>query len=379
MNSDQKRVFLQLGLFIITFVTTTLAGAEWTYGRSIFAENYSWSDFLSGLEYSIPFLLILTVHEFGHYFAARYHKVKVTLPYYLPMPPLPFSIGTMGALIRLREKVYSKKQNFDIGFAGPLAGFFAALVILFYGFTHLPEPEYIFQIHPEYEQYGLSYADYVYQNQKESIIDITIGKNLLFLFFENFVADPARVPNPHEIMHYPVIFAGFLSLVFTFLNLLPIGQLDGGHVAYGLFGFKLHRIIASVIFVAFLFYAGIGVVTPRDGAESLLYWIPGSIAFLYMALSGLGLPKRDTIMYALIMFAALFVLSWVYPNLQGYSGWLLFGFLIGRFIGVQHPPSEIEEPLDTKRIVLGWLCLLIFIICFTPAPLTIAEIIVEQP
>jgi len=301
------------------------------------------------------------------------------LPYYLPMPPLPFSIGTMGALIRLREKVYSKKQNFDIGFAGPLAGFVAALIILFYGFTHLPEPEYIFQIHPEYEQYGPSYADYVYQNQKESIIDITIGKNLLFLFFENFVADPARVPNPHEIMNYPVIFAGFLSLVFTFLNLLPIGQLDGGHVAYGLFGFKLHRIIASIIFVAFLFYAGIGVVTPRDGAESLLYWIPGSIAFLYMALSGLGLPKRDTIMYALIMFAALFVLSWVYPNLQGYSGWLLFGFLIGRFIGVQHPPSEIEEPLDTKRIILGWFCLLIFIICFTPAPLTIAEIIVEQP
>ena len=295
MSSDQKRVLLQLGLFIITFITTTLAGAEWAYGRSIFAPDYSWSDFLSGLEFSIPFLLILTVHEFGHYFVARYHKVKVTLPYYLPMPPLPFSIGTMGALIRLREKVYSKKQNFDIGLAGPLAGFVTALVILFYGFTHLPEPEYIFQIHPEYEQYGLSYADYVYENQKESIIDITIGKNLLFLFFENYVADPARVPNPHEIMHYPFIFAGFLSLVFTFLNLLPIGQLDGGHVSYGLFGFKIHRIIASVIFVAFLFYAGIGVVTPRDDAESLLYWIPGSIAFLYMALSGLGLPKRDTI------------------------------------------------------------------------------------
>jgi membrane-associated protease RseP (regulator of RpoE activity) len=123
MNSDQKRVLLQLVLFIITFITTTLAGAEWTYGRSIFAPNYSWSDFFSGLEYSVPFLLILTVHEFGHYFAARYHKIKVSLPYYLPMPPMQFSIGTMGALIRLREKVYSKKQNFDIGLAGPLAGF----------------------------------------------------------------------------------------------------------------------------------------------------------------------------------------------------------------------------------------------------------------
>ena len=83
-------------------------------------------------------------------------------------------------------------------------------------------------------------------------------------------------------------------------------------------------------------------------------------------------------MYALIMFAALFVLSWLYPNLEGYSGWLVFGFLIGRFIGIQHPPSEIEEPLDTKRIILGWLSLLIFIICFTPAPLTITQIIVDN-
>ncbi|HZB11547.1 MAG TPA: site-2 protease family protein [Chryseolinea sp.] len=379
MTSDQKRVLLQLGLFILTFITTTLAGAEWAYGRSIFAKDYAWSDFVSGLEFSIPFLLILTVHEFGHYFVARYHKVKVTLPYYLPMPPLPFSIGTMGALIRIKEKIYSKKQNFDIGIAGPLAGFAAALIILFYAFTHLPEPEYIFQIHPEYEQYGLSYADHVYENQNENIVDITIGKNLLFLFFEKFVADPDRMPNPHEIMHYPLILAGFLSLVFTFLNLLPIGQLDGGHVSYGLFGFKIHRIIASVIFVAFLFYAGIGVVTPRDSPDDLLFWVPGAIGFLYLALSGLGFSKRDTLMYALIMFAALFVLSWLFPNLQGYSGWLVFGFLIGRFIGIQHPPSEIQEPLDTKRIILGWLSLIIFVICFTPAPLMITQVIVDQP
>ena len=379
MTSDQKRVLLQLGLFILTFITTTLAGAEWAYGRSVFAKDYAWSDFVSGLEFSIPFLLILTVHEFGHYFVARYHKVKVTLPYYLPMPPLPFSIGTMGALIRIKEKIYSKKQNFDIGIAGPLAGFATALIILFYAFTHLPEPEYIFQIHPEYEQYGLSYADHVYENQNENIVDITIGKNLLFLFFEKFVADPDRMPNPHEIMHYPLILAGFLSLVFTFLNLLPIGQLDGGHVSYGLFGFKIHRIIASVIFVAFLFYAGIGVVTPRDSPDDLLFWVPGAIGFLYLALSGLGFSKRDTLMYALIMFAALFLLSWLFPNLQGYSGWLVFGFLIGRFIGIQHPPSEIQEPLDTKRIILGWLSLIIFVICFTPAPLMITQVIVNQP
>lgn len=379
MSSDQKRVLLQLALFITTFITTTIAGAEWTYGRSVFMPDYSWSDFFSGLQFSVPFLLILTVHEFGHYFAAKYHKIKVTLPYYLPMPPLQFSIGTMGAVIRLREKVFSKKQNFDIGLAGPLAGFVMALAVLFYGFTNLPEPEYIFQIHPEYEAYGLNYADHVYENPKQSFFDPIIGKNLLFLFFETYVADPDRMPNPHEIMHYPLIFAGFLSLIFTFLNLLPIGQLDGGHVVYGLFGFKTHRIIASVIFVAFLFYASIGVVTPSDDPETLLYWVPGGIAFLYFALTGLGLPKRDTLMYALIMFAVLFVLGWLYPTLEGYSPFLLFGFLIGRLIGIQHPPAEIEEPLDTKRIVLGWLSLIIFVICFSPAPLTINLVIVDQP
>lgn len=379
MNSDQKRVLIQLVLFITTFTTTTLAGAEWTYGRSVFMPDYTWTDFFSGMEFSIPFLLILTVHEFGHYFAAKYHKIKVTLPYYIPMPPLPFSIGTMGAVIRIREKIYSKKQNFDVGVAGPVAGFIAALFVLFYGFTTLPEPEHIFQIHPEYEQYGLDYAKYVYENPQENIFDPVIGKNLLFLFFENFVADPERVPNVHEIMHYPVIFAGFLSLVFTFLNLLPIGQLDGGHVVYGLFGFKIHRLIASIVFVALLFYAGIGVVTPRDAPQDLLYWVPGGIAFLYFALTGLGLSKRDTIMYALLMFAALFILSWLFPTLEGYSPWLLFAFLIGRFIGIPHPPSEIEEPLDAKRILIGWLALIIFLICCSPAPLKITEVIVKQP
>src|SRR5688572_5976351 len=130
MNSDQRRVALQVGLFLLTLISTTLAGAEWTNSKSIYMKGYTWSDFLSGFQYSIPFLGILTVHELGHYLMAKYHKVKVTLPYYLPLPPFPLSIGTMGAVIRL-GKVYSKKQNFDIGLAGPLAGFVAALVVLF--------------------------------------------------------------------------------------------------------------------------------------------------------------------------------------------------------------------------------------------------------
>jgi membrane-associated protease RseP (regulator of RpoE activity) len=215
----------------------------------------------------------------------------------------------------------------------------------------------------------LDYADHVYKNQKENTMDLTIGKNLIFLFFETYVADPARVPNPHEIMHYPVIFAGFLALVFTFLNLFPVGQLDGGRVIYGLFGFRIHRMVASVFFVGLLLYSSAGLVTPNT--PNLIWVIPVSIAFLYVALTGLGMSQRDTIMYSLVIFAVLFALGWQFPQIKGYSGWLVFILIIGRFVGVQHPPTEIEEPLDSKRIVLGWITLIIFILCFAPAPLTI--------
>jgi hypothetical protein len=87
MSGEQRRVLLQVLLFIATCITTTLAGAEWTYGRSVFMSDYSWADFLSGFQFSVPFLLILTVHEFGHYTLARYHRVDSTLPYYIPIPP----------------------------------------------------------------------------------------------------------------------------------------------------------------------------------------------------------------------------------------------------------------------------------------------------
>src|SRR6478609_845599 len=369
MPKETRTILLQILLFIITFITTTFAGAEWTHGKSVLAGDFTWNDFVGGMEYSIPFLLILTVHEFGHYFTAIYYNVKSSLPYYIPFPPLPFSIGTMGALIRLRSRVPSKVQNFDIGIAGPLAGFIMAMIILFYGFTHLPSNDFIFQIHPEYKVYGANYADYVYQDQKPGVMDVTFGDNLLFYFFKNVIADPARIPNPHELMHYPFLLAGYLSLIFTCLNLLPIGQLDGGHVVYGLFGYRIHRIIATVFFSVVIFYAGFGFVKPTDPPDTLLLWVPGYLVFLYIAFSGLKLSKRDTVMYALLMFAAQFSLSWMLPGVEGYSGWLLFVFVIGRFVGIDHPPCEIEEPLNGPRIVLGWLALAIFVLCFSPAPL----------
>src|SRR5690606_12811327 len=123
-------------------------------------ETLNLHEILKGLYFSGPFLGILTVHEFGHYIAAQLHRVKVTLPYYIPLwfgfIAMP-SIGTGGACIRIKEFVTSRNKYFDIGIAGPLAGFVVALGVLFYGFTHLPPPEHIFTIHPEYEQFGENY------------------------------------------------------------------------------------------------------------------------------------------------------------------------------------------------------------------------------
>lgn len=367
-NREAVRITGQALLFLATFVTTTLAGAEWSYGRSVYMEGFGWRDFVSGLPFSVSFLSILTVHEFGHYFTARFHGVKSSLPYYIPIPPFPLSIGTMGAVIRLRQRVYSNIQNFDIGLAGPLAGFILASGILFYGFTNLPAKEYIYQIHPEYEAYGDNYADHVYTSN-ENVIDIVVGKNLLFMFFEKFVADPERMPNPHELMHYPFLFAGFLALVFTSLNLLPIGQLDGGHVLYGLVGYKRHKQVATVAFLLLLSYAGLGLLKPNDPIDDLLINIPLYLGFLYFAMKGLRLSTRDTIMYASILFAIQFSASWFFPTIEGYSGWMLFAFVIGRFLGIDHPPCLIEVPLDRNRKILGWVALLIFVLSFTPAPL----------
>lgn len=385
MRSEQKRILIQILLFITTFFTTTLAGAEWCYGKlfiSIYPFGYNpeftFQHFLLGMQFSVPFLLILTVHEFGHYFTALYHKVKSSLPYYIPFPPVFLSLGTMGAVIRLRSKVPSTIKNFDIGIAGPLAGFIVAFAVIWYGFATLPPSEHIFTIHPEYKQYGLAYADHVYNPNDTTVVNISLGKNLLFAFFENTVADPARVPNVHEMMHYPFLFAGFLALVFTSLNLLPIGQLDGGHVLYGLVGFRKHRMIASVIFIGFILYAGFGLDFLLSDQPSRLMFpgvpifitLTGYILFLYFCFMGLHLPVKDTVMYALSVFAIQYLASFVLPGVAGYPGWLLFGALIGRVLGIPHPPTEIEQPLDQKRKILGWVALIVFILCFTPKPIS---------
>jgi membrane-associated protease RseP (regulator of RpoE activity) len=281
----------------------------------------------------------------------------------------------MGAVIRLRSRPASNVQNFDIGLAGPLAGFIVALVVMFYGFRTLPPPEYIFSMHPDYEQFGLNYADHVYSDkylsQFENVFSPRFGSNLLFWIYSKVVADPARVPDPHELMHYPVVFACYLALFITCLNLLPIGQLDGGHILYGMVGFRRHRKVAYAFFIALMFYAGLGLpyINPALPTKELLTGAAIYLLFLFLAFRGLRLSVKNTLAAAISMFGVQFILMWLIPGIKGYEGWLLFAFIVGRFIGIEHPPSDIELPLDNKRVILGWIALIMFILCFSPAPI----------
>lgn len=333
-----------------------------------------WSQALSGLYFSVPFLGILTVHEFGHYLTAKYYRVKVTLPYYIPIWLGPItSIGTLGAFIRIKNRIKTRQQYFDIGVAGPLAGFVVAIGVLWYGFTHLPSLEYLFEIHPEYKQFGSAYAQFVYRIKQPG--SVAVGDNLVFWFFKHYVApDPHLVPHPFEVVHYPFLFAGYMALFFTALNLIPIGQLDGGHILYGLIGRRYHRIVSPILFVGFVAYAGIGAFRVEDFAltddsfYTELAYLGVYSYFLYLCFSRLFDNRLNSLILALSVLLIQMGVAYLYPSVSGAQTFLPFLFLIGRFLGVYHPDALFDTPLDWKRKVIGWLSLGVFVVCFTPTP-----------
>ncbi len=383
-----KTEIIQAVLFITTLITTTLAGAEAITGHFFLFEEGNQAlrfpeDVWQGLKFSIPFLGILTFHEFGHYFMARYYKIKVSLPYYIPMwlSAITMSIGTMGAVIRIIGRTRSRKEYFDIGIAGPLAGFVVALGVLYYGFTNLPPLEYIFTIHPEYAKFGANYPTEILRDIKGMNGQLVLGDNLLFKFFKNYVADPKLLPPNFEIMHYPFIWAGYLSLFFTALNLIPIGQLDGGHILYGLIGKKNFKVISPVIFISFALFAGYGLFSINEikligkGGQytdetDFISWLLAYIFFLRICFSRISETQITAWTLSLGVVVTQFLLSYIpqISTLHGFSGFLPFIFLLGRFLGIYHPEVEIDEPLDLKRKLLGWLTLIIFILCFSPYP-----------
>src|SRR5262249_38884291 len=182
-----------------------------------------WARLGGGLTFVLRLLSIRSGHEFGHYFACRYYRIRATLPFYVPAPPLPLTpFGTFGAVIKIKEPIRSRKALFDIGIAGPLAGFALALPAAFL---------------------GLAIA-------KAAPADVVATSGMQFNDPPLFIIIMKLLGTPKWIFWNPVYWAAWAALLVTALNLFPVGQLDGGHVLYALVGPRLHRWTSRIVCAA---------------------------------------------------------------------------------------------------------------------------------
>lgn len=377
----RDRYWLHVALFLLTAATTVYSGGEWA-GRILrYQELGGWWFVPDGLRFAFSLLLFLTVHEFGHYFAARRHGISTSLPYYIPAPPL-FTFGTLGAVIRIRQPIPTVRKLFDVGASGPLAGFVVALGVLIYAFWTLPPPSYLLdlmgheQIQRHIEQYG-QFPNQMPSPEPELVGSVpVIGQTLLFWILSQFFS---YVPPMYELYHYPFLFAGWLGLFFTALNLLPVGQLDGGHILYALVGEHWHGRIARMFVVFLLISAGVGFV--EDVAPMLNDYRPWLGEFSWFILA--------TVMYLFLNHLFRGDLRYVAPTLLGviatvvgiraagiaefvgYTGWFVFIILIVVFIKVDHPSVVATEPLSRARRILAIVCIAIFLLCFSIQPIYI--------
>lgn len=322
---------IPLLLYILTILTTTIAGTIWA-GKHYF-EITNWH---YGLPYSLLLMAFLSAHEFGHYFASRYHKVDATLPYFLPMPIMFLSpFGTFGAFIKTNEPIPSRKALFDIGVAGPLAGFVVCLIILIIGMTNLPPKEFLYSIHPEYMGHGGETSPY----------GLYFGTTILYeLIAKIFVSPGEYLPPMNEIYHYPFLCVGWFGMFVTALNMIPIGQLDGGHVIYSMFGKK--QGIISRVFWWILLIIGIG-----NFAGIALEYIEQQV-YLFFPTSQI-----------------LNIFAWLKTHgawyFEGWNGWLFWVFITRFFMKIDHPPMRVRKPIGRPRMIIGYIAIAIFVVSFS--------------
>jgi membrane-associated protease RseP (regulator of RpoE activity) len=299
----QDRRWLNGLLLLLTVLSTTFVGAghwgEYALSAGQGYADLTWSDLmLRGLWYSGTILAILGCHELGHYLACRYYDVDASLPFFLPAPVL---TGTLGAFIRIREPIPSKKMLFDIGIAGPIAGFVIVVPALVFGLamsTIIPAP-------PTVVVGFLSPSD-----------GLELGEPLLFKLAARLVA--GDVADGYTFNLHPVAFAAWFGMIATFLNLFPLGQLDGGHISYAVLGRRSSQVTLAAI----------------AGAVILTIFSPG--LFVWTGL--------------------MIVMLW-------------------RF-GRHHPRTFDENiPLDRTRQLLAIVAIVIFVLCFTPAPVQPIQLI----
>ena len=241
--------------------------------------------------------------------------MDATLPFYIPTPSLPgfLNFGTFGAVIKTQSAIPSKKVMFDIGVAGPIAGFIATLAVLFYGFSHLPGKEFILTIHPDYFKIP------------DQGVGLAFGHSLLYDFLSTIIPNGANdfIPPMSEMYHYPFLCTGWFGLFVTAMNLIPVGQLDGGHLSYAMFGDR-HKLVSNIAF-GIIFLVGAAGFLPFVGIETSFGW----------------------------------------------SGWIFWTLILFFFVKLYHPPVEDETELDSNRKLVGWLTFGILIVSFTPSPFSL--------
>ena len=276
------RLLLHFFLLGLTIVSTTIMGSLLFLGGDT-------SAIASGLLFSFTLIVILGAHEMGHYIACRWYRVSATLPYFIPAP---VGIGTFGAFIRIKSPIPNRRALFDIGIAGPLAGFAfavpAALIAHLYATSAAPA--------------DLSGGYLIFHSP------------LLFQAFERLLGVPS------SIALNPIWFASWVGLLMTSLNLLPVGQLDGGHVAYSVFGTRVQKWIGRMIYIGVLGLAVQAVL--RDG------WL----------------------------------------------GWVVYAVLLTLILRVGHPPVMDESSeLGIWRKIVAIVGLLVFLSSFMPVPITVVS------
>jgi len=280
-SSQRPRLLLPALLFILTIATTIIAGAL-QKGVNPFQEPLR---LIEGIPFSLTLLTILLTHELGHFFASRTHGVQASLPYFIPAPP-PFLAGTFGAVIKTRSPIMDKRALLDIGAIGPLSGFLTSIIMTVI---------------------GLNFSTIITLPEDKEVLGL--GSSLIFSILSYLVI--GAVPEGQDILLHPIAFAGWIGFFITSLNLLPIGQLDGGHIIYAVFG-KWHRLISITM---------IGI---------------------------------------LVLFG---IFSW--------QGWLFWALLV-TLLGIKHPPlMDGGVTLDRKRKIIGWLSLAVFVLTFIPLPIAI--------
>lgn len=312
-----QKPLLHLALFVLTSLTIFEA-----FVSSQTSGGWNRANITEALAFSLSLVAILGSHEMGHWVLARRHGVDASLPYFIPLPH--FGFGTLGAVIRIRSRIPTRNALVDIGAAGPLAGFLVAIPILVWGYAHaqvvdvpvmsttFPPLESAVPVGRALFQYLVALVHHLLSGVPMPVgadaYGAFLGDNLLTLLIQKLTV--GSLPPGKDLAANPYITAGWFGCIVTTLNLIPIGQLDGGHLAFANFGGRAVRL--------------------------------GKVA----ALGLLGL----------VLF---FNVSWLL--------WLLVASLV---VGFRHPDVERpEEPLDAKRVGICIACAVVFLLCFIPSPI----------